>query len=85
MQQQQQPSQGLDFATIRTKLQRMVMENRLQHFYPPQRLDAVAQRVAKQNVANLGRQWRLPWQVLACRTICSHELIIGYQKIKQTI
>ena len=60
---QQQQAKQFDFATIKAKLEKMVFENKLQHFYPPQRLDQVAHRVSQQNVAGLGRQWRLPAEV----------------------
>lgn len=54
---------GFDLASIRTKLQQMVTENRLQHFYPPQRLEQVALSVSQRDVAGLGRRWRLPKEV----------------------
>ena len=59
----QQQAGKFDYPTIRQKLEKMVQENRLQHFYSSQRLDQVAQRVASQDVAGLGRQWRLPREV----------------------
>lgn len=75
--QQQQQGQQIDYATIKTKLEKMVFENKLQHFYPPQRLDQVAQRVAGQNVAGLGRQWRLPREVAPPPPSCTATLVSG--------
>jgi len=54
---------GFDYGTIRAKLQQMVQENKLQHFYPPQRLDQVAQQLTTKDIKGLGHRWRLPSEV----------------------
>lgn len=48
---------------VRQRLQKLVSENRLEAFYPPQRLDQVAQFVASKDVEGLGQRWRLPREV----------------------
>lgn len=50
-------------ATLKQKLQQLVGENRLQSFYPPQRIDQLAQFVAGRDVAGLGDRWSLPREV----------------------
>ena len=56
---------AFDVATLRPKLQQLVGENRLQAFYPPQRIEQLAQFVAGRNVAGLGDRWNLPREVRA--------------------
>ena len=78
--QTQQQGLGFDYTILRTKLEKMVHENRLQHFYPPQRLDQVAQRVAAQDVAGLGRLWRLPREVTLYKFLQDSALQLGQPK-----
>jgi len=54
---------AFDVATLRQKLQQLVGENRLQSFYPLQRIDQLAQFVAGRDVAGLGDRWSLPREV----------------------
>lgn len=71
---------AFDYQTIRKKLEQMVSENRLQHFYPPQRLDALAQEVAAQNVIGLGQKWRLPKEVSgSLAALKSNVLVLNIQ------
>lgn len=58
------PAAGaFDQQTIRQKLQQLIGENRLQAFYPPQRLEQLVQFVGSRDVAGLGTRWRIPREV----------------------
>lgn len=59
-------SAGYDHHTLLQKLQQLVAENRLQAFYPPQRLAQLAQVVGSRDVAGLGARWKLPREVRRC-------------------
>lgn len=68
---------GFDYGTIRAKLQQMVQENKLQHFYPPQRLDQVAQQLTTKDIKGLGHRWRLPSEVnLDLVTLALYDVVI---------
>jgi hypothetical protein len=68
---------SFDFGTIRAKLQQMVVENKLQHFYPPQRLDQVAQVLTTKDIKGLGHRWRLPFEInLDLVTLALYDIVI---------
>ena len=54
---------GFSLDEIRQKLGKMIFENRLQHFYPPQRVEELSQQVSNLDVVGLGRRWNLPREV----------------------
>ncbi|KIZ02628.1 hypothetical protein MNEG_5332 [Monoraphidium neglectum] len=51
---------GLSAPSILARLQKIVQVNGLQRFYPPQQLEAVAQRVARVDFHGLAARWRMP-------------------------
>lgn len=52
--------QAVGTQSILARLQTIVLTNSLQRFYPPQQLDAVAQRVARIDFHELAARWRMP-------------------------
>lgn len=51
---------GAGFQSILARLQQIVQVNGLQTFYPPEKLRAVAQRVANIDFGALAARWRMP-------------------------
>ena len=70
-----QPNAGFSLQEIRIKLDKMVNENKLRHFYPPQRLDQLAQEVSRLDVAGLGQRWKLPKEVSTRHLLFSYVFV----------
>jgi len=50
-------------AALLPRLQKIVQTNSLQRFYPPQQLEAVAQRLARVDFGALAARWRMPLEL----------------------
>lgn len=57
------PGSGAGGSAIRENLYRIARENKLEIFYPPQRLDQVVQRVERIDLQGLANNWDIPMEI----------------------